>query len=82
MPPATCSSLIGLSPAALAAALGGAGVPEKPARMRVRQLWNWIYVHGARDFASMSNLAKDFRTEMAAQFTLARPDVVTRADLQ
>jgi 23S rRNA (adenine2503-C2)-methyltransferase len=77
MPSATCSSLIGLSPAALTAALAGAGVPEKAARMRVRQLWNWIYVHGARDFASMSNLAKDFQREMALHFTLARPEVVT-----
>jgi 23S rRNA (adenine2503-C2)-methyltransferase len=40
-------------------------------------LWNWIYVHGARDFASMSNLAKDFRSDMAERFTLARPEVVT-----
>jgi 23S rRNA (adenine2503-C2)-methyltransferase len=77
MPSATCSSLVGLSPDALAAALAGAGVSEKSARMRMRQLWNWIYVHGARDFASMSNLAKDFRTEMAEHFTLARPEVVT-----
>jgi 23S rRNA (adenine2503-C2)-methyltransferase len=77
MPSAKCSSLIGLGPDALAAALAGAGVPEKSARMRVRQLWNWIYVHGARDFASMSNLAKDFRGEMAEHFTLARPEVVT-----
>ncbi|MBN9547046.1 MAG: 23S rRNA (adenine(2503)-C(2))-methyltransferase RlmN [Alphaproteobacteria bacterium] len=77
MPLATCSSLIGLAPDALAVSLAGAGVPEKAARMRVRQLWNWIYVHGARDFASMSNLAKDFRGEMAAHFTLARPEVVT-----
>lgn len=77
MPSATCSSLIGLGPDALAASLAGVGVPEKSARMRARQLWNWIYVHGARDFASMSNLAKDFRAEMAAHFTLARPEVVT-----
>lgn len=77
MPPATCSSLIGLAPDALATSLAGAGVPEKSARMRARQLWNWMYVHGARDFASMSNLAKDFRGEMAAHFTLARPEVVT-----
>ena len=53
------------------------GVPEKAARMRARQLWNWIYVHGARDFAGMSNLAKDFCDEIAAKFTLARPEVVT-----
>jgi 23S rRNA (adenine2503-C2)-methyltransferase len=77
MAPATCSSLIGLAPDALAMALAGAGVPEKSARMRARQLWNWTYVHGARDFASMSNLAKDFRGEMAAHFTLARPEVMT-----
>jgi 23S rRNA (adenine2503-C2)-methyltransferase len=71
------TSLIGLSPDDLNAALIGAGVPEKAAPMRVRQLWNWIYVHGARDFASMSNLAKDFRRDMAERFTLTRPDVVT-----
>ena len=77
MPAATCKSLIGLDPATLAAALVEAGVPEKSARMRARQLWNWTYVHGARDFAAMSNLAKDFRAEMAAHFTLARPEIVT-----
>ena len=77
MPSATCKSLIGLDPASLAAALAEAGVPDKAARMRARQLWNWTYVHGARDFAAMSNLAKDFRTDMAAHFTLARPEIVT-----
>jgi len=77
MPPATCKSLIGLSPAELSAALTESGVPEKAARMRARQLWNWIYVHGARDFAGMSNLAKNFREEMTGTFTLARPEVVT-----
>jgi len=70
-------SLIGLDPAAMTAALAGAGVPEKNARMRVRQLWNWIYVHGARDFAGMSNLARDFRVQMVAHFTLGRPEVVS-----
>ncbi len=70
-------SLIGLDAAAMAAALIAAGLPEKSAKMRVRQLWNWIYVHGARDFAVMTNLAKDFRTQMAEHFTLARPEIVT-----
>jgi 23S rRNA (adenine2503-C2)-methyltransferase len=69
--------LVGLSPAELSAALTESGVPEKSARMRARQLWNWIYVHGARDFAGMSNLAKDFREQMTGAFTLARPEVVT-----
>ncbi|HEY5083086.1 MAG TPA: 23S rRNA (adenine(2503)-C(2))-methyltransferase RlmN [Rhizomicrobium sp.] len=69
--------MIGLSPAELSAALTESGVPEKAARMRARQLWNWIYVHGARDFAGMSNLAKNFREQMTGTFTLARPELVT-----
>jgi 23S rRNA (adenine2503-C2)-methyltransferase len=73
-PPAT---LIGLSPEALQTALIEAGLPERGAAMRARQLWNWIYVHGAQDFAAMSNLAKDVRALLADKFTLTRPEIVT-----
>ncbi|MBL6939766.1 MAG: 23S rRNA (adenine(2503)-C(2))-methyltransferase RlmN [Alphaproteobacteria bacterium] len=73
----TQTALIGQSPDELKASLIAAGVPEKAAPMRVRQLWNWIYVHGANDFASMTNLAKDVRALLAGKFTLARPEVVT-----
>jgi 23S rRNA (adenine2503-C2)-methyltransferase len=69
--------LIGLDREALKAALVGAGVPEKSLSMRVNQLWNWIYVHGAKDFEAMSNLAGDFRKSLDAAFTLARPEIVT-----
>jgi 23S rRNA (adenine2503-C2)-methyltransferase len=69
--------LIGLSVAELVAALEAMGLEPKPARMRARQLWNWIYVHGARDFCAMTNLAKDFRARMAEAFSLARPEIVT-----
>ena len=70
-------SLIGLDRGALKAALLKAGVPEKSASMRVNQLWNWVYVHGARDFASMTNLARDFRALLEHSFTLVRPEIVT-----
>ena len=70
-------SLIGLSPDDLKTALVEAGIAQNAAPMRARQLWNWIYVHGARDFASMTNLAKDFRGLLAEHFTLARPEIVT-----
>src|SRR5258708_3307962 len=73
----TSTSLIGLSVAELTALLETTGLDPKPARMRARQLWNWTYVHGARDFAAMTNLAKDFRNQMAERFTLARPEIVT-----
>jgi len=70
-------SLIGLDRDALKAALTAAGVPAKSVTMRASQLWNWTYVHGARDFGSMSNLAKNFRALLEASFTLERPEVIT-----
>ena len=75
--PMTTSNLIGLSPDGLKQALLDAGTPAKQLSMRARQLWNWIYVHGAGDFAAMSNLAKEFRADMAAHFSLARPEIVS-----
>ena len=71
------ANLIGLDEEAFKAALIDAGVPPKAMPMRVRQLWNWIYVHGARDFGTMTNLAKEFRALAAERFALARPEIVT-----
>src|SRR6202795_3768424 len=68
-------SLVGLSRDALAAALDGIGVPERQQRMRVRQLWHWLYVRGAQDFDSMTTLSKDLRAELARHFTTARPEI-------
>jgi len=70
--------LVGLSFAELTVALEATGLEAKAARMRARQLWNWIYVHGQRDFAAMTNLAKDFRARIAEQMTLARPEILTQ----
>src|SRR5690242_3850956 len=69
-------SLIGMSRAELAEAVGTVGVPEAQRRMRVDQLWNWIYVRGATGFAQMTSVSKDLRGALAEAFTLARPEVV------
>src|SRR6476620_5286575 len=68
---------IGLDRAGLAARLEQLGVPERQSRMRVGQLWNWLYVQGATDFARMTNIAKEFRSELDSSFTFARPEIVT-----
>ncbi len=69
--------LIGLDRAGLAASLDQLGVPARQSRMRVGQLWNWLYVQGATDFAAMTNIAKEFRGELAQRFGLRRPEIVT-----
>ena len=71
-------NLVGMTRAQMRAALIAAGTPEKQAKMRVGQVWQWVYHWGVRDFDAMSNLAKDYRALLAANFTLAVPQVVTR----
>ena len=70
-------TLIGETREGLAARLEQLGVPERQSRMRVGQLWNWLYVQGATDFARMTNIAKEFRSELDSSFTFARPEIVT-----
>src|SRR5215218_8485143 len=69
-------SLVGLSRAALGEALVGVGVPPAQAKMRVQQLWHWIYLRGAQSFEQMTSVSKGLRATLAKHFTLARPEVV------
>ncbi len=69
-------SLIGLSRDELADKLGGIGVAPGQRKMRVQQLWHWMYVRGAQEFSEMTNVSKDMREQLAGHFTLARPEVV------
>jgi 23S rRNA (adenine2503-C2)-methyltransferase len=69
-------SLVGLTRENLAEALGGIGVPERQRRMRVQQIWHWLYVRGVADFDSMTTLSKELRAELDRHFTLARPEIV------
>ncbi len=69
-------SLAGLDRAGLAAALVAIGVPERETKMRVNQIAQWIYGHGARDFAQMTNVSKSLRSALEAAYTLDRPEIV------
>ena len=66
------TSLIGMTRHELAAALSALGVPDKQLRMRISQIWGWLYAHGVREFEQMSNVAKDLREKLAAHYSLAR----------
>jgi 23S rRNA (adenine2503-C2)-methyltransferase len=71
------ASLVGLTRDQLKDSLAAIGVPERELKMRVAQLWHWIYFRGARDFAEMSNVGKGLRAKLAEAYTLARPQVVS-----
>ena len=78
LPEAAKVNLVGLTRAQLREALIEAGTPEKQAKMRVGQIWQWVYYWGVRDFATMTNLAKDYRALLAEKFEIALPEVVSR----
>lgn len=60
-----------LTKSQLEAELGALG--EKP--FRVKQIWNWIYARGAKNFDEMTNLSKDLREKLAQNFSLTRPEI-------
>jgi 23S rRNA (adenine2503-C2)-methyltransferase len=78
LPESAKTNIVGLTRTALRDALIAAGTPEKQAKMRVGQVWQWVYHWGVRDFALMTNLAKDYRALLAEHFTIEIPEVVTR----
>ena len=68
--------LIGLDKQEMADALASIGIPAKQLRMRVNQLWQWIYVRGLTEFEAMTNIAKPLRAILSENFSLSRPEIV------
>ncbi|HEV7691910.1 MAG TPA: 23S rRNA (adenine(2503)-C(2))-methyltransferase RlmN [Hyphomonadaceae bacterium] len=69
------ANLAGLGREDLRQAMVGAGVEEKKARMRVSQLWRWIYHYGVTDFDRATDVAKELRGVLKEKFVLERPPV-------
>ncbi|WP_425457897.1 23S rRNA (adenine(2503)-C(2))-methyltransferase RlmN [Aureimonas fodinaquatilis] len=76
MPQPERRSLLGLSRDNVGQALREIGVPEKQVRMRVGQLWHWLYVRGVQQFSDMANVSRDLRTALEQNFEIARPEIV------
>ncbi|WP_298805639.1 23S rRNA (adenine(2503)-C(2))-methyltransferase RlmN [uncultured Lentibacter sp.] len=71
-------NIVGLTREALKAELARIGTPEKQLKMRLNQVWQWVYQWGKRDFSVMTNLSKAFRAELEAHFVIEVPEVVTK----
>ncbi len=72
------TNLVGLTRDQLRETLIAHGTPQKQAKMRSGQIWQWIYQWGKRDFADMTNLAKAYRAELEENFVIEIPEVVSR----
>ncbi len=70
-------SLVGLGVEELREALAAIGVPSKQLRMRVAQLWSWIYVRGVTSFDQMTDVSKELRARLDAAYSLARLQIVS-----
>ncbi|MFO1510045.1 MAG: 23S rRNA (adenine(2503)-C(2))-methyltransferase RlmN [Steroidobacteraceae bacterium] len=66
-------NLLGLERPALEAFVGTLG--SKP--FRARQLMQWIYGRGESRFEAMTDLAKDFRAQLAGRAQVRAPQIVT-----
>ncbi|OED48533.1 23S rRNA (adenine(2503)-C(2))-methyltransferase [Rhodobacteraceae bacterium (ex Bugula neritina AB1)] len=71
-------NLVGLTRERMREVLIEHGTPEKQAKMRVGQIWQWIYQWGKREFADMTNLAKAYRAQLAETFEIRIPEVVSK----
>lgn len=70
-------SLVGLTRSELSQCLSKIDIPARELKMRVAQLWHWIYFRGVQDFDEMTNIAKNLRQKLKEHYTLARPVIVT-----
>jgi 23S rRNA (adenine2503-C2)-methyltransferase len=66
-------NLLGLPRAELQAFCAGLG--SKP--FRARQLMNWVYKRGCDRFEDMSDLAREFRAQLAERAVISLPEIVT-----
>ncbi|MCW9042549.1 MAG: 23S rRNA (adenine(2503)-C(2))-methyltransferase RlmN [Pseudopelagicola sp.] len=78
LPESDKMNLVGLTRDQMRDALIEAGTPEKQAKMRTGQIWQWIYQWGVRDFAEMTNLAKPYRAMLDETFVIEIPEVVSK----
>lgn len=45
-----------------------------------KQLWNWIYSRGVKDFDNMSNISKKLKKELKTKYTISRPNILKSLD--
>lgn len=71
-------NLVGETRASLRELLLAQGTDVSKTDMRVRQIWQWIYQKGVRDFSLMTNLGRDYRSALNDAFVIQAPALARR----
>lgn len=72
------TNLVGMTREELVAELIGIGVEKKYAKMRLNQLWKWVYQKGVSNFSSMTDISKEFQNLLGVHFFIGRPQIVKK----
>ena len=70
------TDLLGLPRERIRDLFAEAGLDEKQAKLRAKQVFHWLYHRGVTDFDAMTDIAKTMRPWLAERFVIGRPDVV------
>jgi len=70
------TDLLGLPKARIREIFADAGLDEKQAKLRSKQVFHWIYHRGVNEFAAMTDISKAMRPWMEERFIVGRPNVI------
>ena len=56
------------------------GVLDKQLNMRVKQIWQWIYFRGVRNFNEMTNLSKSLQQSLAENYSIDVPEIIEKQE--
>ena len=63
-------NIIGQSRQSLLEQLSIAGIPDEHLKMRLDQIWGWLYQKGITDFSQMKNISKEVRAVLENHLSL------------
>ena len=71
-------NIIGKSRQSLLEQLSIAGISDQHLKMRLDQIWGWLYQRGVTDFSQMKNISKDARSILEKHFVINIPQIVKK----
>jgi len=71
-------NIIGQSRQSLLEQLSIAGIRDEHLKMRLDQIWGWLYQKGITDFSQMKNISKEARAVLENHFVIKIPQIVKK----